>query len=102
LPASPAFASGEFQGLENRAPFFQALEAGPRGEEKSFQTLEKSAYVFPMFGKLITLILFAIVLAGCSTPVYEDGTRREYSDMPWNTPARWEGSVSIPGMGGYE
>lgn len=55
-----------------------------------------------MLSKLIVLILASIVLAGCSTPVYEDGTKREYSDMPWNTPARWEGSVGIPGMGGYE
>lgn len=55
-----------------------------------------------MFRKAITLILFAIVLSGCSTPKYEDGTKREYSDMPWNTPARWEGSMNVPGMSGYE
>jgi ABC-type uncharacterized transport system auxiliary subunit len=52
--------------------------------------------------KLTVLILLAAVLAGCSTPTYEDGTKKEYSDMPWNTPASWEGSVNIPGMGGYE
>jgi len=55
-----------------------------------------------MFGKFIALIMVAIALAGCSTPVYEDGTKREYSDMPWNTPARWEGSMSIPGMSDYK
>ena len=55
-----------------------------------------------MFGKVIVLILVAIVFAGCSTPTYEDGTKREYSDMPWNTPARWEGSVNIPGMDNYK
>ena len=55
-----------------------------------------------MFSKAVVLILISIVLAGCTAPVYEDGTKREYSDMPWNTPARWEGSVGIPGMSGYE
>jgi hypothetical protein len=55
-----------------------------------------------MFGKIIALLLLAIVIAGCATPTYEDGTPREYSDMPWNTPAQWEGSVGIPGLGGYE
>jgi hypothetical protein len=63
---------------------------------------QKRAYVFPMIGKLTALILLATVLAGCSTPMYEDGTKKEYSDMPWNTPQTWEGSMSIPGMSGYE
>lgn len=54
--------------------------------------------------KLIAAIFvfFVLLLTGCSTPTYEDGTEREYSDMPWNTPASWEGTVGIPGMGGYE
>ena len=55
-----------------------------------------------MFSKAIALMMFALVLAGCSTPTYQDGTKKEYSDMPWNTPDRWEGSMSIPGLGGYE
>ncbi len=55
-----------------------------------------------MFGKLLVLILTVMVLAGCATPTYEDGTPREYSDMPWNTPASWEGSIGVPGMSGYE
>jgi len=55
-----------------------------------------------MFGKLIAMILFAIVVAGCVTTTYEDGSPREYSDMPWNTPASWEGTVGVPGMSGYE
>lgn len=54
-----------------------------------------------MFSKAIALILIAIVLAGCSSPTYDDGTAKEYSDMPWNTPARWEGSMNIPGMSDY-
>jgi len=53
-----------------------------------------------MVEKLIAWILLAVVLTGCSTPRYEDGTKKEYSDMPWNTPARWEGSMNIPGMSG--
>ncbi len=55
-----------------------------------------------MFGKTIVLILIAAALAGCSTPTNADGSKKEYSDMPWNTPASWEGSMNIPGMGGYE
>ena len=55
-----------------------------------------------MFGKIIALLLLVAAIAGCATPTYEDGTPREYSDMPWSTPASWEGSVGIPGMSGYE
>jgi PBP1b-binding outer membrane lipoprotein LpoB len=55
-----------------------------------------------MIKKLIALVLLALVFAGCSTPTYDDGSKREYSDMPWNTPARWEGSMNIPGMSGYD
>jgi hypothetical protein len=62
----------------------------------------KKSIRFPMFEKCIVLILLAVALASCSTPKYEDGTKKEYSDMPWNTPQSWEGSMSIPGMGGYE
>lgn len=65
-----------------------------------FNHWKKEHIFFPMIGKLITLTLLAIVLNGCSTPRYEDGTKKEYSDMPWNTPARWEGSMNIPGMSG--
>jgi hypothetical protein len=63
---------------------------------------EKSAKLLPMFGKLTVLILLAAALTACSTPTYEDGTKKEYSDMPWNTPQSWEGSMNVPGMGGYE
>ncbi|MCU0856902.1 MAG: hypothetical protein MUC65_00670 [Pontiellaceae bacterium] len=55
-----------------------------------------------MSGKLTGLIFIAALLAGCSTPTYEDGTKRDYSDMPWNTPQTWEGSPGIPGMSGYD
>ncbi len=64
--------------------------------------LGKMRETFSMFGKITVLILLAIVITGCATPTYEDGTPREYSDMPWNTPATWEGSIGIPGMSGYE
>jgi hypothetical protein len=67
-----------------------------------FQWLGKRAKLLPMFKKLTVLLLLAAALAGCSTPTYEDGTKREYSDMPWNTPQTWEGSMNIPGMSGYE
>ena len=52
--------------------------------------------------RFIALILLTVVVGGCATPTYEDGTPREYSDMPWNTPASWEGSVGVPGLGGDE
>ncbi|MDK2963867.1 MAG: hypothetical protein PWQ29_1261 [Verrucomicrobiota bacterium] len=48
-----------------------------------------------------SLIFTALFLAGCASPTYEDGTEREYSDMPWNTPASWEGSAGLPGMNDY-
>jgi hypothetical protein len=70
--------------------------------KNDFQWLEKRAYALTMVEKFIALVFIVIALAGCSTPKYEDGTKKEYSDMPWNTPARWEGSMNIPGMGGYE
>lgn len=50
----------------------------------------------------LLLVFAALLVGGCATPTYEDGTPREYSDMPWSTPATWEGSVGIPGMSGYE
>jgi len=50
----------------------------------------------------ITLAAFALLLTGCMAPTYEDGTPRRHSDMPWNTPQTWEGSVGIPGLSGYE
>ena len=68
---------------------------------KRFQSRREKAYNCVMLSKAIAFILLAIVLSGCSTPAYEDGTKREYSDMPWNTPARWEGSMNIPGMSDY-
>jgi len=55
-----------------------------------------------MIEKSIALILLVVAVVGCSTPMNSDGTKKEYSDMPWNTPASWEGSMNIPGMGGYD
>lgn len=55
-----------------------------------------------MIKKFAALIFLAAIFAGCAAPTYEDGTPREVSDMPWNTPASWEGSVGVPGMSGYE
>ena len=55
-----------------------------------------------MFAKLTALILLTGALAGCTAPTYDDGTKRDYSDMPWNTPQSWEGSMNVPGMSGYE
>jgi len=72
----------------------------PKHWKNDFQWLEKRAYALAMVEKFIALVFIAIALAGCSTPRYEDGTKKEYSDMPWNTPARWEGSMNIPGMSG--
>ncbi|MDF7823161.1 hypothetical protein P4B35_03995 [Pontiellaceae bacterium B12227] len=41
-----------------------------------------------------------ILLAGCATPDDEYNDEQEYSNMPWNTPQQWEGSRSVPGLGG--
>lgn len=55
-----------------------------------------------MIEKAIALILLVAAVSGCSTPTNSDGSKKEYSDLPWNTPASWEGSMNIPGMSGYE
>ena len=39
-------------------------------------------------------LLALLALTGCAT-TRDD---REYSDMPWNTPAGWEGTVGVPGL----
>ena len=54
--------------------------------------------------KIIILLSFVatLLLTGCTNPTYKDGSPREYSDMPWNTPASWEGTVGVPGLSGYE
>ncbi len=39
---------------------------------------------------LLFLLMAAGVTAGCATS--------RDSDLPWNTPATWEGSPSIPGF----
>ncbi|MBC8205906.1 MAG: thioredoxin family protein [Kiritimatiellales bacterium] len=44
--------------------------------------------------KLLTCLAilgFAVAIAGCSEPAYEDGTSQEYSDMPLETPATGDG-----------
>lgn len=42
------------------------------------------------------LLLSAVLLAasGCTTPPADE------SDLPWNSPQPWEGSIMIPGMEG--
>jgi hypothetical protein len=71
--------------------------------EKKFPRVGKIEDKKAMKAIAIFLTLAALLsLAGCANPTYEDGTPREYSDMPWNTPASWEGSVGIPGMSGYD
>ncbi len=50
----------------------------------------------------LLLVFAALLISGCETPTNDDGSPRQHSDMPWNTPASWEGSTSIPGMSGYE
>ena len=51
------------------------------------------------------MALFAIVVSllvcGCASASYDDGSKRQHSDMPWNTPASWEGSVGVPGFSDY-
>jgi hypothetical protein len=51
--------------------------------------------------RVIAILLLPLMsgLAGCLTTGYEGD---EYSDLPWNTPAEWEGTTSIPGLSGYE
>jgi hypothetical protein len=52
----------------------------------------------------IILALFtataSVLLTSCATPEDEYHDEQEYSNMPWNTPQQWEGSRSVPGLGG--
>jgi hypothetical protein len=50
--------------------------------------------------KILFLLAAVAALNGCATSDDEYRDEKEYSDMPWNTPQQWEGSRSIPGMGG--
>ena len=53
--------------------------------------------------KIILMLLAAASIAslsGCATPENEYQDDQEYSSMPWNTPQQWEGSRSVPGLGG--
>lgn len=42
---------------------------------------------------IIMLLGCIVIFAGCMSANTE-------SDLPWNTPQSWEGSVQLPGMGG--
>ena len=48
----------------------------------------------------ITMAAAALMLSSCATTDDEYQDDQEYSNMPWNTPQQWEGSRSIPGLGG--
>ena len=48
---------------------------------------------------LIAAVALIALCSGCaSNDDYVDDA--EYSNMPWNTPQQWEGSRSVPGLGG--
>ena len=48
------------------------------------------------FLMVLALVVGCVCLSGCTTPEQE-------SDIPWNTPASWEGQGPLGGMmnGGY-
>jgi len=49
-------------------------------------------------GLFLGLLLLASLLASCATI---DGRDEDAdSDLPWATPAEWEGTPAIPGFGG--
>jgi hypothetical protein len=45
----------------------------------------------------ISLLRFLLLLLGAAGVAAGCATSRD-SDLPWNTPATWEGSPSIPGF----
>jgi len=49
---------------------------------------------------LIAAAATALMLTGCATTDDDYQDEQEYSNMPWNTPQQWEGSRSVPGLGG--
>jgi len=48
----------------------------------------------------ILTFLAMLALCGCATTDDDHRDEKEYSDLPWNTPQRWEGSRQVPGLGG--
>lgn len=42
--------------------------------------------------RLLLPVLCSLLLASCAT--------HHETDLPWATPASWEGTMSLPGMGG--
>ncbi len=47
------------------------------------------------FAVISLLAGYLVMMSGCMSANTE-------SDLPWNTPQSWEGSVQLPGMGGGE
>lgn len=54
----------------------------------------------PVISLAVAMLGAAMILvSGCTTT---RGDPDPDSDLPWNTPADWEGSPTIPGLSGYE
>ncbi len=44
----------------------------------------------------VALAAGGLALAGCAT--YDPYTDDRFSDLPWNEPQPWEGTIAVPGM----
>jgi hypothetical protein len=47
---------------------------------------------------VLRVTIMAIVLLGCIVTLTGCMSANTESDLPWNTPQSWEGSVSVPGL----
>ncbi len=65
-------------------------KSGPAHETRAGCPCHAGKPIGGILWRLVTGAFLLLVLAGCATT--------DESDMPWATPASWEGSPFIPGL----
>lgn len=51
-----------------------------------------------LYSKMFASILYIIVVILITAIVISVGCATFESDLPWNTPQSWEGTITVPGM----
>ncbi len=49
---------------------------------------------------VLRTVIVTVALVGCVVVISGCMSANTESDLPWNTPQSWEGSVQLPGMSG--